>query len=76
MFMFYTTLCTHTYKKISRGYDIYKFCFISDVYRYYKQTLRSTIDHKEGKEFSVVSFYQFVYSSVKFLLANAILTNR
>ena len=36
---------------------------------------RSTIERKEGKEFSVVLFYQLVYHFVKLLLANANLTN-
>ena len=50
----------YVYKKISRGCDNHTFQFMSDVNRYYQQIKRRTVDHKEGNEFSAVSFYRFV----------------
>ena len=58
-----------------QSYDIHTLHFVFDVNPYYYQKIYSAIDHKEGNEFSVVLFYYFVYSSVKFLLADAILTS-
>ena len=45
-----------------------------DVNPYYYQILSSALDYKIGNEFSVVLFYYIAYS-IKFLLADAILTS-
>ena len=40
-----------------QSYDIYNLHFMSDVNPYYYQILASTLDHREGTEFSVVLFH-------------------
>ena len=48
---------------------------MSDVNPYYGELINRAFDPKGGNEFSVVLSFLIVYSSAKFFLADASLTN-